>query len=224
MPLTTLAQESSGRRSRDGTSFYVPYFEIKIEGVGLPRDILRDVVQLTYKDDIKGLDSFELNVNNWSPDTNSFKYVGAETARSLQGSGEEALRFRLFEPCNKTVEVRMGYVDDLRLMVKGTFTTMEPNFPNSGAPTLTVRGLNVLHQLRRKQYTGSWVGKKDSEIAENIATLRDQGRRRFPLPIRIDPNAKTDEDSIPIVSQKNSYDIDFLFSRARRRGYVVFEI
>jgi phage protein D len=116
----------------------------------------------------------------------------------------------------------MGYVDDLRLMLKGSFTTMEPNFPSSGAPTLTVRGLNVLHQLRRKQYTGSWVDKKDSEIAENIATLRDQGKKRFPLPITTDSNAKNEEDRIPIVSQKSMYDIDFLFARARRRGYVVF--
>ena len=40
----------------------------------------------------------------------------------------------------------MGYLGDLRVMLKGTFTTMEPNFPQSGAPTLAVRGLNALHQ------------------------------------------------------------------------------
>ena len=56
-------------------------------------------------------------------------------------------------------------------MLTGTFTTMEPNFPSGGAPTLSVRGLNVLHQLRRKQYTTTWRDKRDSEIAENIATL-----------------------------------------------------
>src|SRR5439155_10368447 len=173
MPVVTLGQESRERRALDGSSFYVPYFEIKIEGAGLPRDVLRDVSQLTYKDDIKALDSFELTVNNWDPTTQSFKYVGAETADSLQGNTPESLRFRLFEPCNKTVEVWMGYVGDLHLMVKGSFTTMEPNFPSGGAPTLTVRGLNVLHQLRRKQYTGSWGDKQDSEIAQNIATLRD---------------------------------------------------
>ena len=55
----------------------------------------------------------------------------------------------------------MGYAGHLRLMMRGTFTTMEPNFPSSGAPTLTVRGLNVLHQLRRKQYTTTWSRQKD---------------------------------------------------------------
>jgi hypothetical protein len=166
-----------------------------------------------------------MTVNNWDPATNDFKYVGSklETSQSLQDDTEQSRRFRLFEPCSKKVEVRMGYIGELTVMLTGNFTTMEPNFSSGGPPTLTVRGLNVLHQLRRKQYTGSWTDKKDSEIAENIATLRDQGRKRFPLPIVIDPNARNEkEERIPIVSQKNQYDIDFLFSRARQRGYVVY--
>lgn len=222
MPVVTLGQESRARKAVDGTSFYVPYFEVKIEGVGLPRDVLRDVIQLTYKDDIKAIDSFELTVNNWDPTTNTFKYVGAETAQALKLATPESQRFRLFEPCGKTVEVRMGYVGQLLLMLKGNFTTMEPNFPGNGSPTLTVRGLNVLHQLRRKQFTTSWGDKKESEIAENIATLRDEGKKRFPLPIITDSNAKNKEERLPFVSQKNQYDIDFLFTRARQRGYVVF--
>src|SRR5207237_9048086 len=116
---------------------------------------------------------------------------------------------RLCDPCNKQVEVWLGYAGHLRLMMTGAFTTAEPTFPSSGAPTLTIRGLNVLHQLRRKQYTSTWGKKKISEIAENIATLMDPGpppKKRFPLPIVIDDNAK--EDEIPYVAQKNEYDID----------------
>ena len=44
----------------------------------------------------------------------------------------------------------MGYENNLTLMMKGNLTTMEPTFPSSGGPTLTVRGLNVLHKLRTK--------------------------------------------------------------------------
>jgi phage protein D len=154
--------------------------------------------------------------------TKTFKYVGAETPETI----DRNRLFRLFEPCNKEVEVRMGYLGDLRLMLKGTFTTMEPNFPSSGAPALTVRGLNVLHQLRRKQYSTTWGDKKDSEIAENIATLVDKdlgkNHKRFPLRIVTNPAAKALEKPIPYVTQKNQYDIDFLLSRARQRGYVVF--
>lgn len=219
MSVVTVADESA---CQDG--FYVPQFEVKIEGVGLPRDILRDVSQVTYRDSLKEIDSFELSVNNWDAETGDFKYVGAETAEMLKGNSPLALRYRIFEPGQKTVEVRMGYAGQLRLMLTGTFTTMEPNFPSGGAPVLSVRGLNVLHQLRRKQYTTTWRDKRDSEIAENIATLTDPQlkHKRFPLPIVIDPKSEKGEKPIPYVAQKNEYDIDFLLSRARERGYVVF--
>ena len=219
MTVVPLVQES---RQRGG--FYVPRFEVKIEGAGLPRDVLRDVLQVTYRDNISQLDSFELTVNNWDPTTRRFKYVGSETAASLQQNTPDSQRFKLFEPCGKTVAVRFGYLDAVQTMLTGSFTTMEPNFPSSGAPTLTVRGLNILHQLRRKPYTWAWENKKDSEIAEDLATLRDEEshNRRFPLPIEVDQNAKAREPVLPYVAQQNQTDIDFLFMRARERGYVMF--
>ena len=72
MNLVTLGQESVSEHG-----FYVPQFEIRIEGVGLPRNVLRDVTQVTYKDNIKEIDSFEITVNNWDADTRQFKYVGS---------------------------------------------------------------------------------------------------------------------------------------------------
>ena len=210
--------------SREQRGFYAPQFEIRVKGAQIPNDVLRDVVEVTYKDNWKEIDSFELTVNNWDPSTNSFKYVGAETPESLNQDTSESRRQRLFEPCNKEVEVKMGYVGDLKVMLTGNFTTMEPNFPSSGAPTLSVRGLNILHQLRRKQYVYAWENKRDSEIAENLATLRDRetGQKRFPLPIEIDDNALSTEPQIDYVAEQNQYDIDFLLARARQRGYVIF--
>ena len=221
MDVTTLAQESIRQ-----SGFYVPQFEVRIEGAGLPRNVLRDVVQLTYKDNIKEIDSFELTVNNWDATTRAFKYCGGETADDLKGSTHDSMRYKLFEPCNKEVQVWMGYAGDLRQMLKGTFTTMEPNFTAGGPPTLNVRGLNALHQLRRKQYSTVWGDKRDSEIAQNIATLTDndlgKNKKRFPMPIVIDKNALAKEDVLPYIAQKNQYDIDFLLTRALFLGYVVY--
>ena len=199
--------------------FYVPRFEVKIENAGLPRDVLRDVIEVTYKDNIEELDSFEVSVNNWDPSTRKFKYIGSEEA-TLSDT------HRLFEPCTKKVELRMGYTGDaeLPLIMTGNFTTMEPSFPSNGPPTLSVRGLNVLHKLRRKKYDGGWFGEKDSAIVENIATLRDRelgNAKRFPLPVRIDDNAKSNETPIDFVGQKSEYDIDFIWKRAQERGYIV---
>lgn len=220
MAIPSLADES---RTQHG--FWVPQFEIRIEGVGLPRDVLRDVSQVTYKDSLKEIDGFELAVNNWDAGTRGFKYVGSESAADLKGSTDESQRARLFDPCNKEVEVRVGYLGDLRTLVRGTFTTLEPNFPASGAPTLAVRGVNALHKLRRKQYSTTWHDKRDSEIAKNIGQLTDprlgRNQKRFPMPIVVSDEALGQERAIPYVAQTSQYDIDFLFVRARRLGYVV---
>jgi phage protein D len=216
MAVVTVREES-----KEQGDFYVPRFEIKIAGAGLPANVLRDVVQVTYKDNVKELDSFEITVSNWDADKREFKYVGAETEATLKTNP----LFRLFEPCGHDVEVHMGYGGTLPLMLTGNFTTMEPNFPSSGSPTLTVRGLNVLHKLRKKQYTYAWTNKKESEIAKDLETLPNtdkRGQKRFPLHIEINPTALKEEEVLEYVAQNNQYDIDFLLMRARRIGYVVF--
>lgn len=220
MSLVTLSQESI-----DQHGFYVPRYEVRIQGASLSSDVVRDVTQLTYHDDIKTIDNFEMTLNNWDPATRTFKYVGSETTDSLNDGSPRAQLHRLFEPGGKDVEVRMGYMGNLTVMLSGTITTMEPTFPASGAPTLTVRGLNVLQRLRSRQFTTAWTDQTPSQIAENIATLTDPskgGQKRFPLPIVTDARTKNSlEQTIPYVAQANQYDIDFLLGLARQYGYVV---
>jgi phage protein D len=221
----TLADESLNQ-----LGFYVPQYEIRIDGANLPQNVLRDVTQVTYKDNIKEIDSFEITVNNWDAGARQFKYVGSETEQDLEGGGDDSARYRIFDPCNKKVDVQFGYLaGQLQRMILGQFTTLEPNFPSGAAPTLNVRGLNALHQLRRKQYSTEWArdaGWRDSEIAKDIGQKIDKDlgkdQKRFPMPIVVNPNAQAAEDPLPYVSQNNQYDIDFLLGRAMRRGYVVY--
>lgn len=215
MQLVTLGQESQNQRG-----FYVPQFAIKIQDAGLPRDVLRDVIQVTYSDSLKEIDSFEIVVNNWDTVTRRFKYVGSETAADLKS---QTGPYHLFDPSKKPVTLELGYLDELQIMMVGHFTTLEPSFPSSGGPTLTVRGLNVLDSLRTQPHTHSWSSKTDSEIAENLATLTDKatGQKLFSIPIVTDDNAKSQEPTIDYIAQNNQHDIDFLFQRARVRGYVV---
>lgn len=216
----TLYEESKG----PAAAFYTPYFEIHIQGAGLPRDVLRDVTSLTYSDNIGELDGFTLTVNNWEPSSNSFKYIGSETLESLKGDTPQSRLYRLFEPLRHEVEVRLGYAGLQRVMLTGHVVSVQPNFPSGGAPTLTVTGLNVMHELRTKRFTTDWKKKTDSQIAEAISSLIDPatGRKRFPLDIFTDPQAKGAEPQIDYIAQKSEYDLSFLFARAKERGYVIF--
>jgi phage protein D len=222
MALVTLLEES---KAHEG--FYVPRFEIRLSGANLPLVALRDVLQVTYSDDIKKLDSFEITVNNWDADAREFKYVGAETLRSMDETNKDPKKpfnplHRIFEPCRHKVEVFMGYGSNLKLMLTGNFTTLEPTFPSSGGPTLTVRGLNQLHKLRTSQRSDSWPNKRESEIALSFEKLPDPDRPGKKLPVLINKTALGKEEQIPYVAQNNQYDIEFLLERARRAGYVVF--
>jgi phage protein D len=221
MALMTIPEES---KLKEG--FYAPRFEVLVKGVQLPQDVIRDVISLTYRDNIREIDSFEMTVANWDPVTFDYKYMGAraETRKLLDDkTSKQSQLFHLFEPCNHEVEIKLGYGGSLRTMLRGNFTTMEPSFSSSGASILTVRGLNVLHKLRVKQYTTPFQGKKPSEIASELGDKREKSKKRIPIPILIDKKAMSKEKKIDSITQKNQYDVDFLFLLARRFGYVVFE-
>lgn len=219
MSVRTLKQASEAFYA----GFYVPRFEVKIAGAGLPDDVLRDVVEITYKDNVDELDTFQITVNNWDDTNNRFKYIGSETAQDLKEGDEGGQRFKLFEPCEKQVEISMGYGAELTLMVTGTFTTMEPEFSPGAAATLNVRGINVLHQLRRKKYDDQFPQKTRSQIARLVGQREDKKlkARRFPIGIVTREGAEADEEKIFLVNQKQEYDIDFLWKQAREVGYVL---
>jgi uncharacterized protein len=183
-----------------GEDFYVPYFELKLRGRPLGQDVVRDIAQITYKDNIEDIDSFEITISNWDAETRTYKYSDGD----------------LFDP-GKKLEIWMGYYgkDKLRLMVTGEITSLRPNFPSSGDPTLVISGLNLLHALRKKQESHAYTNMKDGDIARQIAG-------RLQIKVRTDPQADSQEETFPYLFQDNKYDIVFLMERARRLGYDLF--
>jgi phage protein D len=200
-------------------AFWAPYFKLTASGTAIPEIVVRDIVQVTYKDDIKGIDSVELTVNNWDPAAQRCPYIGSETAGELRGGNPADSRLVLFEPGPRQMQVELGYVGVRRLLTTVSVTSMEPSFPSGGPPTLTVRALNVLHRLRRKQHSHAFFRRKPSQIARELATLRDGKEKRLPLPVELVPGTEEGEVPIDFVAQDNQYDIDFLLVLARRNGY-----
>ncbi len=198
--------------------FYAPGFAVKIEGENLPKNVLRDVMELKYIDSLTEIDRFEMTISNWDPKERRFKFIGSEPPDYLTSGDPAAKLFRLFQPCEKKVQIYLGYADELLLMMPGNFTTMEPNFPSAGAPTLTVTGLNVLHKMRGEKFTTAWVDKTPTEIAKDLATRQHKGKPRIP---EIVPHAEAaaKEKKLPYTAQTNQTDVDFLLNLARQHGY-----
>jgi len=180
-------------------------------------------MEVTYHDDINEMDGFELTVNNWDATAMRCKYIGSETTSQLGSAGSGSYLFTLFDPSGKVAELTLGYVGSLQSMVRATFTTVEPNFPESGPPVLTVRGLNILQQLRKKKHSYAWPGKTPSFIAKNFNTLRDGGAARLKAPWTVTTNDAAAGQEVPIdyVAQKDQYDVDFLLQFAHSQGYVL---
>ena len=78
-------------------------------------------MQVSYKDNVEEIDSFELTVNNWDAETRKFKY----SDRDLFNPGQE-------------IELNMGYLGSraggLRTMLRGEITSLVPPFPRPVSP------------------------------------------------------------------------------------------
>ena len=113
----------------------------------------------------------------------------------------------------------MGYIYQkkrtVERMLYGEITTLEPDFPGSGPPTLRVRGLNILHRLRDKQRSDTYTNKKDSDIAKKIA-------KRIGIEIEVSKNYSANEEPVEFIFQNNKYDIVFLLERAKTIGYELY--
>lgn len=190
--------------------FFVPSFKLFVGDVELLS--VDDVVSVSYSDSLTNIDSYDLTVSNWDAEALAFKYSDGDT----------------FLPWTST-ELWMGYQrdgkDERRRMLIGEITTMTPNFPSGGGPTLTIRALNLLHRFRTKQETKTYFNKTDTEIAQDLVSMiAAVVRQRTPqVTLSLDPDDvaanKKNEEPIPFLILNNQFPIVFLMERARRIGY-----
>jgi phage protein D len=185
-----------------GNDFYVPAFEVRVDRKEVTRDVIHDITQVTYRDDIEQIDSFEIAINNWDAATRTFKY--SDEATFLPG---------------KQVELRMGYFGaaHMRLMLSGVIRSLRPTFPSGGQPMLTISGVNRLDELRQRQNSRSFEGRSDHEIAQQVS----QG---LGMELKLDQNGAGATNRYDYLMQENQYDIMLLWRLARRTGYDLFVI
>lgn len=194
-------------------AFYAPTFEIRLKGQDLGREVIRDIMEVSYSDDLESLDSFEFTLNDWDPARRVPKYSSPfdEGGEPLRRDGDTVVPS--FEP-GARVELRMGYQgSDTTLMMVGEIVSLSPSFPASGTPTLKVRALNLLYTLQRSQETIVYEEMTDSAIAEDIAG-------RLDVDHEIPGGGEEEEHEYMLVN--NEYPILFLLRRARRLGYDLY--
>ncbi len=195
-------------------TFYVPTVQLVVRGQPLGAEVIHDLIEVTYRDSVNEIDSFEIEINNWDADQRTFKFAPPLKTASQDFTG-------IFDPGTE-IELWMGYQPqtNMRRMMVGTITALEPNF-SSGGPTLTISGLNEINELRGEQHTYPWTNTKDTDIAVELGNKPVQAGQPG-LGIQVTPNPSPTETADEFVYMNNQYDIVFLLQRARRRGYEVY--
>src|SRR5262245_724252 len=128
--------------------YYAPRFEVRVSGVTLAAGVTNQVLRVRDDSDLHIADMF---------------------SGVLRNADNRFLDSALFD-VGKSVEIHMGYGNDLRPMMLGEITALEPNFPESGPPTLTVSGYDKSHRMQHNQpEPRSYRYVNDSAIAALIA-------------------------------------------------------
>jgi phage protein D/phage baseplate assembly protein gpV len=169
--------------------FYAPRFDIRISGLRLAADVTNQVLSLVVETNLDLAGSFSITLRN--PDN-------------------MLLDSALFD-LGKTVEIHLGYGNDLKPAFLGEIAAIEPSFPQDGPPIVRVTGYDKSYKLRRNYKEPiEYKFMNDSLIAARIAA--ENGL----IPI-VHPTPGFKEKTIKVGS-----DMAFLKERARQYFFDVY--
>ena len=180
------------------TEFYVPDFEIEINGRTFSHGSTVDIISVSITETINQADSFSITVREHNPQDGRF-------------AGNELiwLDSEVFDEGNN-IKIEMGYRGNRAVKLKGKIKGMSVTFPESGAPTLTVRGQSDYATLFLRTRRKPFNQKTDSEIASELA--KDLG---------LSADVDKTEVKHPLVSPEGATYAAILLERARRINYEV---
>ena len=177
--------------------YYAPEFVVRVDGRVVDPTTKGDVLQIGVTLDEKNPASFSLNISDWDDVELRCKYSSTST----------------FNP-GKPVTIDLGYANRLQRVVTGVITSLSPRFPESGSPTLTVAGQDLMRTMANRHPADGdrkhYRDKTDTEIAQEIAV-------RWHMRADVVQSAPRH----PLVVQKQE-DAVFLMERAKRIDYEFF--
>jgi phage protein D len=136
--------------------YYAPEFVVRVDDRALDPTTRGDILQIGVTLDEKQPAAFNLTVSDWDDVDLTFKYSSTTT----------------FDP-GRRLTIDLGYADRLVRVVAGIITSLSPRFPDSGAPTLTVGGQDLMRRMANRQPADGerklYLNKTDADIAREIA-------------------------------------------------------
>ncbi|NET83388.1 MAG: phage late control D family protein [Moorea sp. SIO1F2] len=109
-----------------------------------------------------------------------------------------------------TVEVKLGYRENLATLIIGEITAIEPEFTIDRLPKVMIRGYDRSHRLHRGRHTQTFVQLKDSDIAGQIA-------QQVGLSSQVEDSGVVHD----YILQANQTHMEFLQERAGKINYEV---
>ena len=181
---------------------FAPAFAVDVEGRPVGVRVKDDVLDIHVVLELDQMASFEITLNNWDDKLLRFKYSESDASTEVF-------------PVSRLVAIQLGYADKLVPVMSGPITSLCPDFPASGSPTIRISGTDGMQKLKdSKPRPGEEVfyrDKADWEIVEQVA-------RRAPNFMQVAITDKTGPVH-QLVVQKNQDDASFLMERAKRIDY-----
>ncbi len=146
MVVETLSQET--------LNFYAPRFIVEIENQTLNALMSKAIIDVTVEEKIDEGASFQLTLHDeFDMTTQEFKWLDHKDFN-----------------VGKNVTIKMGYENDLAVMVMGVITRLEPSFFSSETPTIRIQCQDLSFDcLKKSSPARTFIDKSYSEIAEIIA-------------------------------------------------------
>ncbi|MEW6211591.1 MAG: contractile injection system protein, VgrG/Pvc8 family [Acidobacteriota bacterium] len=178
----------------DTTNPLVPDFDVAINGSPLAAEVAAHVTEVVVDDSVEAASMFVIEIAGSDAQKKETLWVDDES---------------LFAVGN-TVEIKMGYRDNLETLMTGEITGLEPAFVLTRLPCLIVRGYDRRHRLMRGRKSRTFLKQSDSDIAAQIAS--EAGL-----------TAQAEDSKIvhEYLLQANQSDWDFLRERALSIRYEV---
>jgi phage protein D/phage baseplate assembly protein gpV len=168
---------------------FAPRFEVRISGLTLAADLADQLLGLEVETDLDLAGSFRITLRN----------------------GDNTLLDSALLDLGKTVEIHLGYGNELIPAFLGEIAAIEPSFPRDGPPTIQVTGYDKSYRMRHAQPKPTQYSfMNDSVIAAQVALANGL------VPV-VDPTPGLPGQTIQVES-----DMAFLKSRARRYFFDVY--